>query len=75
MTGASAAEKEARASGFERELKVEREWRTSLQESSIANIEKISQLNQEIEQLKKESEVMKKSSINNDRFLIFYRLL
>lgn len=55
--GAEAAAKDARANGIERELKVEREWRTSLQESSISNIEKISQLHQEVDQLKSVSEV------------------
>ncbi|XP_051175237.1 RUN and FYVE domain-containing protein 2 isoform X1 [Leptopilina boulardi] len=54
--GAEAAAKDARANGIERELKVEREWRTSLQESSISNIEKISQLHQEVDQLKSVSE-------------------
>ncbi|XP_015115390.1 RUN and FYVE domain-containing protein 2 isoform X2 [Diachasma alloeum] len=52
LLGAEVAEKEARANGVERELKVEREWRTSLQESSISSTEKISQLHQEIDQLK-----------------------
>ncbi|XP_057325171.1 RUN and FYVE domain-containing protein 2 isoform X2 [Microplitis mediator] len=49
---AQVAEREARANGVERELKVEREWRTSLQEASVSNTEKISQLLQEIDQLK-----------------------
>lgn len=57
VLGAEAAEKEARATGIERELKIEREWRTSLQESSIGNTEKISHLHQEIDHLRKESEV------------------
>lgn len=57
VLGAEAAEKGARASGVERELKVEREWRTSLQEASISKTEKISQLHQEIEQLRQISEV------------------
>ncbi|XP_034934428.1 RUN and FYVE domain-containing protein 2 isoform X2 [Chelonus insularis] len=52
ILGAEVAEREARTNGVERELKVEREWRTSLQESSISNTEKISQLHQEIDQLK-----------------------
>ncbi|KAK0157775.1 hypothetical protein PV328_011471 [Microctonus aethiopoides] len=52
ILGAEVAEKEARANGVERELRVEREWRTSLQESSISTAEKISQLHQEIDQLK-----------------------
>lgn len=55
--GAEAAEKEARANGCERELRIEREWRTSLQESAITHAEKISHLHQEIDQLKLESEV------------------
>ncbi|XP_031838847.1 RUN and FYVE domain-containing protein 2 isoform X2 [Nomia melanderi] len=53
---AEAAEREARATGVERELRVEREWRTSLQEASISNAEKISQLHQEIDQLRRVSE-------------------
>lgn len=54
--GAEAAEREARANGVERELRLEREWRTSLQEASISNAEKISQLHQEIDQLRRVSE-------------------
>ncbi|XP_033214289.1 RUN and FYVE domain-containing protein 2-like isoform X2 [Belonocnema kinseyi] len=54
--GAEAAAKDAWANGIERELKVEREWRTSLQEASISNIEKISHLHQEVDQLKSVSE-------------------
>lgn len=54
---AEAAEREARTNGVERELRLEREWRTSLQETSICNTEKISQLHQEIDQLKRVSEV------------------
>jgi len=54
---AEAAEREARTNGVERELRLEREWRTSLQETSISNTEKISQLYQEIDQLKRVSEV------------------
>ncbi|KAH0950466.1 hypothetical protein HN011_008234 [Eciton burchellii] len=53
---AEAAEREARTNGVERELRLEREWRTSLQETSISNTEKISQLYQEIDQLKRVSE-------------------
>ncbi|XP_011635964.1 RUN and FYVE domain-containing protein 2 isoform X3 [Pogonomyrmex barbatus] len=53
---AEAAEREARTNGVERELRLEREWRTSLQETSICNTEKISQLHQEIDQLKRVSE-------------------
>ncbi|CAD6235676.1 GSCOCG00007965001-RA-CDS [Cotesia congregata] len=52
LLDAKVAEREARANGMERELKVEREWRTSLQEASVSNTEKISQLLQEIDQLK-----------------------
>ncbi|XP_011302042.1 RUN and FYVE domain-containing protein 2 isoform X2 [Fopius arisanus] len=52
LLGAEVAEREARANGVERELRVEREWRTSLQEASISSTEKISQLHQEIDQLK-----------------------
>ncbi|XP_043274736.1 RUN and FYVE domain-containing protein 2-like isoform X2 [Venturia canescens] len=54
--GAEVAETEARANGVERELRVEREWRTFLQEASITSVEKISQLHQEIDQLKKVGE-------------------
>lgn len=57
ILGAEAAEREARTNGVERELRLEREWRTSLQETSISNTEKISQLHQEIDQLKRVSEV------------------
>lgn len=57
ILGAEAAEREARTNGVERELRLEREWRTSLQETSICNTEKISQLHQEIDQLKRVSEV------------------
>ncbi|XP_011878410.1 PREDICTED: RUN and FYVE domain-containing protein 2 isoform X1 [Vollenhovia emeryi] len=56
ILGAVAAEREARTNGVERELRLEREWRTSLQETSICNTEKISQLHQEIDQLKRVSE-------------------
>ncbi|KYM92222.1 RUN and FYVE domain-containing protein 1 [Atta colombica] len=56
ILGAVAAEREARTNGVERELQLEREWRTSLQETSICNTEKISQLHQEIDQLKRVSE-------------------
>lgn len=55
--GAEVAETEARANGVERELRVEREWRTFLQEASITSVEKISQLHQEVDQLKKIGEV------------------
>ncbi|XP_014214299.1 protein RUFY3 isoform X1 [Copidosoma floridanum] len=57
--GAEIAEREARASGVERELKVEREWRASLQQTSIGNAEKISQLHQDIDRLKINSEKYK----------------
>ncbi|XP_053974456.1 RUN and FYVE domain-containing protein 2 isoform X3 [Hylaeus anthracinus] len=56
ILGAEAAEREARTNGVERELLVEREWRTSLQEASISSAEKISQLHQEIDQLRRVSE-------------------
>ncbi|XP_071859969.1 RUN and FYVE domain-containing protein 2 isoform X1 [Bombus fervidus] len=56
ILGAEAAEREARANGVERELRLEREWRTSLQEASISSAEKISQLHQEIDQLRRVSE-------------------
>ncbi|XP_017882170.1 RUN and FYVE domain-containing protein 2 isoform X4 [Ceratina calcarata] len=56
ILGAEVAEREAKANGVERELRVEREWRTSLQEASISNTEKISQLHQEIDQLRRVSE-------------------
>lgn len=67
---AEAAEREARTNGVERELRVEREWRTSLQETSISNTEKISQLHQEIDQLKRVSEVRRLSD-NQYRFRAF----
>lgn len=57
ILGVEAAEREARANGVERELRLEREWRTSLQEASISNAEKISQLHHEIDQLRRVSEV------------------
>lgn len=57
ILGAEAAEREAKANGVERELRLEREWRTSLQEASISSAEKISQLHQEIDQLRRVSEV------------------
>ncbi|KAL2711792.1 RUN and FYVE domain-containing protein 2-like isoform X6 [Vespula squamosa] len=56
VLAAEAAERTARAKDVERELHVEREWRTSLQESSISNAERISQLRQENDQLKQISE-------------------
>ncbi|XP_044018231.1 RUN and FYVE domain-containing protein 2 isoform X3 [Aphidius gifuensis] len=56
LLDAEVAEKEARANGVERELRVEREWRMSLQESSINITEKMSQLHQEIDQLKQVQE-------------------
>lgn len=60
---AAAAERETRTNGVERELRLEREWRTSLQETSICNTEKISQLHQEIDQLKRVSEVRSYAAI------------
>ena len=42
---------------FEKELSKEREWRASLQKSSLSSAEKISQLHQEVDHLKKDSEV------------------
>ncbi|KZC09431.1 Protein RUFY3 [Dufourea novaeangliae] len=56
ILGAEAAQREAKATGVERELRLEREWRTSLQEASISSAEKISQLHQEIDQLRRVSE-------------------
>ncbi|XP_046831791.1 RUN and FYVE domain-containing protein 2-like isoform X3 [Vespa velutina] len=56
VLAAEAAERTARAKDIERELHMEREWRTSLQESSISNAERISQLRQENDQLKQMSE-------------------
>ncbi|CAL7940162.1 unnamed protein product [Xylocopa violacea] len=56
ILGAEVAERAAKANGVERELRVEREWRTSLQEASISSTEKISQLHQEIDQLRRVSE-------------------
>ena len=68
VLGAEAAEREARAHGVERELRLEREWRTSLQEASISSAEKISQLHQEIDQLRRVSEVR---SVSLSTFLCF----
>ncbi|XP_076765923.1 RUN and FYVE domain-containing protein 2 isoform X3 [Xylocopa sonorina] len=56
ILGAEVAERMAKANGVERELRVEREWRTSLQEASISSTEKISQLHQEIDQLRRVSD-------------------
>lgn len=58
LLDAEVAEKKARANGVERELRVEREWRMSLQESSINITEKMSQLHHEIDQLKQVQEVI-----------------
>lgn len=68
---AEAAEREARTNGVERELRLEREWRTSLQETSISNVEKISQLHQEIDQLKRVSEVRRPRSIGDPYIVAF----
>ncbi|XP_058791399.1 RUN and FYVE domain-containing protein 2 isoform X2 [Phymastichus coffea] len=65
---AEAAEKEALASGVERELRIEREWRTSLQESSIGYAEKLSQLHQDIDRLRKESE--RYSSLQDEHYAL-----
>lgn len=46
------AEKETRASAAEGDLKIEREWRVSLQETMVKDREKICQLNQELGSLK-----------------------
>lgn len=46
------SEKETRASAAEGDLKIEREWRVSLQETMVKDREKICQLNQELSSLK-----------------------
>lgn len=76
VLAAEAAERTARAKDVERELHVEREWRTSLQESSISNAERISQLRQENDQLKQISEVRYTFyfSFFLPSFTIFFRL-
>ncbi|XP_012253692.2 RUN and FYVE domain-containing protein 2 isoform X2 [Athalia rosae] len=56
VVGAEAALREARASGIEGELRIEREWRTALQGASVKDREKISQLRQEVDQLKQVGE-------------------
>ncbi|XP_046471541.1 RUN and FYVE domain-containing protein 2 isoform X2 [Neodiprion pinetum] len=56
VVGAEAAQREAWASGVEGELRIEREWRTALQETSVKDREKISQLHQELDQLKEVAE-------------------
>jgi hypothetical protein len=50
--GQQIAEKEVQNSGIEGDLRIEREWRTSLQETVVKDRDKISQLHQELTQLK-----------------------
>lgn len=45
-------EKDVKTMGVEGDLKIEREWRTSLQETMVKDRDKISQLHQELAQLK-----------------------
>lgn len=65
--GAEAAQREARASGIEGELRIEREWRTALQGTSVKDREKISQLHQEVDQLKQVAEVSRKSLLTRKK--------
>ncbi|PNF23375.1 RUN and FYVE domain-containing protein 2 [Cryptotermes secundus] len=50
--GQQVAEKEVQNSGIEGDLRIEREWRTSLQETVVKDRDKISDLHQELAQLK-----------------------
>ena len=50
--GQQIAEKEVKASSVEGDLRIEKEWRTSLQETMVKDRDKISQLHQELAQLK-----------------------
>jgi hypothetical protein len=50
--GQQIAEKEVQNSSVEGDLRIEREWRTSLQETMVKDRDKISQLHQELAQLK-----------------------
>ncbi|XP_069702850.1 RUN and FYVE domain-containing protein 2 isoform X1 [Periplaneta americana] len=50
--GQQVAEKEVKNSSIEGDLRIEREWRTSLQETMVKDRDKISQLHQELAQLK-----------------------
>lgn len=46
------AEKETRASSAEGDLKIEREWRTSLQGTMVKDRDRIAQMNHELAALK-----------------------
>nr|CAD7578586.1 unnamed protein product [Timema californicum] len=50
--GQQVAEKEVKVSSVEGDLRIEREWRTSLQDTMVKDRDRISQLNQELSQLK-----------------------
>lgn len=50
--GQQVAEKEVQNSSIEGDLRIEREWRTSLQETVVKDRDKISELHQELAQLK-----------------------
>jgi hypothetical protein len=50
--GQQIAEKEVQNSSIEGDLRIEREWRISLQETMVKDRDKISQLHQELTQLK-----------------------
>ncbi|XP_066998946.1 RUN and FYVE domain-containing protein 2 [Anabrus simplex] len=50
--GQQLAEREVKTSSVEGDLRIEREWRTSLQETMVKDRDKISQLHQELAQLK-----------------------
>jgi len=55
--GEQIAEKELRLSTYEGDLKIEREWRQSLQQSSVKDKERISELNMSIQKLQMLSSV------------------
>lgn len=50
--GQQVAEKEVKSSSIEGDLRIEREWRQSLQDTMVKDREKISQLQQEVVRLK-----------------------
>ncbi|XP_063244092.1 RUN and FYVE domain-containing protein 2 isoform X3 [Bacillus rossius redtenbacheri] len=50
--GQQVAERESKAAGVEGDLRIEREWRASLQETMVKDRDRISQLNQELTQLR-----------------------
>lgn len=62
--GLQLAEKNNKVSAVEGDLRIEREWRQSLQESVIVDKDKISQLNEELKLLKNESQVNMSTSLS-----------